>query len=168
MRKQVPKMLLCLPFYKPESSVTISSSATFIERQWQVPFAEEISYQSEPWQEPHEYIRELCLFFHQQKEELSVSYRHRQPQEESLLKSKALMLQCLFWINQEPVNLVSLKEKINHFAVLPNNALERVIFVLENNNYVSFLQMCALFEELEKLNARIQVRNTLIKQRGRR
>ncbi|WP_054712241.1 YpoC family protein [Bacillus sp. JCM 19041] len=106
--------------------------------------------------------------FHTQKEELSVSYRHRQAKEASFHKSKALMLQCLFWINQEPVNLVSLKEKMKEFTILPINAKERVLFVLENDHYVSFLQLCALFEELEKLNARTQVRNTLIKQRGRR
>lgn len=157
MLKNVPESFWYEPFYQKGDSVHIDGKTPFAERQWGVAFAEDMMSEVSPWFKPYEYVKSLCEKFHQEKGALSVLYKKRCLQEATvdLIKAKALLIQCVCWLNHEPVTLTTFEEDLIQYLNKPINAVERIGFILTHNHYLSFIQLCELMDELERLNERL-------------
>jgi hypothetical protein len=75
-----------------------------------------------------------------------------------MLKGVEYFLECLYWINEKPVNLEKgLVDK--QLTIKPFNVEERISFILKRmNGYHSFKQLEELFKELEKQFAIIMIK----------
>ncbi|GAF14398.1 hypothetical protein JCM19046_4556 [Bacillus sp. JCM 19046] len=157
MDKVVPETLLMEPFYAQGDRVLITYNESLSERQWSISFAEDMVDDVRPWLKPYEHVSLICEKWNKEKAALSLLYKNRQMKEAKagLRKAKALLIQSVCWLNHERVSLLTFNQHLKRFRNKPINGVERIQFILTHDHYLSFIQLCAIMDELQRLNERI-------------
>lgn len=96
-------------------------------------------------------LDEELAFYHEQENKEEVA--DRTPE------FTALIIQALFWINNQRVpELVNVEKSVQQLRHTPPNSKDRLGFILiAPQRYRCYIQMKSLMEELEKLYARLRV-----------
>lgn len=70
---------------------------------------------------------------------------------EPMKEGIALFFTTIFWMNNQPVQLMEWEQKVDEFRIKPVNLVERLTFIVQRPAfYHSFIQLSELFRELEK------------------
>ncbi|MFB4211396.1 YpoC family protein [Shouchella sp. JSM 1781072] len=160
MDKIVPPSFCVQPFYKKGAHISIHPSHTFLERQWAHPFSEDITMLTKPWQTgATEAIRILVDSFESNQATYKVYFKEGKAKEIAHEQNvmKAMMVQALFWLNGQNVDLINLKQAISSFAYTPLNTQDRLVFILSHQNDRAFVQLCSFMDDLKKLNERVNL-----------
>ena len=109
-----------------------------------------------PWKIPDQTIPSVMNRWENIKEELTIKFSKRDHDVEELMrKGIALFYEVLYWSNNRPVVFYNLMDEN---LIHTNQFRERLKFIFSRmNSYHSFIQLTALFIEMEKLFWKHQV-----------
>jgi hypothetical protein len=111
---------------------------------------------NKPWTNSEQYLPLIHEEWQMQKREIENLYRQREKSEiiEAMKKGIGLFLQFLYWSNGKPVYLKELPT-FSDLSLKPVNLDERAGFIISRPSlYHSFIQLCELMVEQEKLLAK--------------
>ncbi|WP_100407251.1 YpoC family protein [Bacillus solitudinis] len=157
MKVQIPPSFQCPPFYQ-QSFLEDNEENSFSENIRKYLFYYELTNNLQPWQNKEYYVPILFELWKQQEMFLSIYFRARnlQATKKPMLHMIALLMNVLFWTNNQPVpSLYHVAKEASRLHFKPVNIQDRLSFLLSGpNRYQSFIQLKALLGEAEKIFAK--------------
>ncbi|MBU8907290.1 YpoC family protein [Desertibacillus haloalkaliphilus] len=158
----IPKSFQLEPFFKTEDTITYDEDASFsfFLHQRQGLFLFDIMKAShikslQPWNERERYVPKLFSDWTSTEEVIAIHFRNRDRVQarDPMIKQLAHFIEAMFWMNKQPVHsLVTWRSELARLEIKPVNVVERLSFSIEQpDHYHSFIQLKALFVEIEKL-----------------
>lgn len=154
----IPKEL-CHPLFFPEKEVTLDPSDNFLVTGKNFYF-EILFYNGikgdKPWASPDLFIPQIHEEWSKVKHTVEELHHQRKKNRiiEEMKKGIGLFLQFLYWSNRKPVCLKGFPNNAN-LELMPVNLKERAEFIIARPNlYHSFVQLCELMNEQEKVFAK--------------
>ncbi|MFX3622784.1 MAG: YpoC family protein [Ectobacillus sp.] len=112
-----------------------------------------------PWAEKEVAVPAVLESWKQHNGKIAHLFRERKRTEakEPMVRYAAHFLSALYWMNDSRISsLEHMQEELEKLPVKPVNIAERIGFILEQpGHYHSFIQLSQLYEELEKLFAKM-------------
>lgn len=131
-----------------------------------IPFLEEYIYDIKL--ENQEAISALVTEWKKVKEQLEILYQNRDPKntEEGMKKGISLLIQYLYWTNDQPLE-PNMPVTLHQLEVKPVNLEERIGFIISRPNlFHSYRQLSELMTEQEKLYAKKNILKKASKPKG--
>jgi hypothetical protein len=159
----VPVTFKYAPFYTGNDTVSYNIEHVMTENPY---FLYDMAYVQQvelrrPWENRFVYIQEIIAAWKVIKEEVGELFRkrNRNGAKPLMLAYIAHLLSALFWLNEKHVpGVENIFVFISELSIKPLNVEERLQFMLESpDHYHSFIQLCQLYEEMEKLTVKQQI-----------
>jgi hypothetical protein len=161
MKIDVPIPFRVPPFYKESIIVFSSSQRSFRDICQAVPFYYDITGEIRPWEQKYDFVPMIFQWWSEEERTLEKYYEKRNPlaAKETMRTMIAIFIDSLFWLNDKQVDGVdNLHDSVRKLRHKPVNCSERLEYLLtEPNRYHTFVQLKALFSELRKLYAKVNV-----------
>ncbi|MBM7703321.1 YpoC family protein [Metabacillus iocasae] len=151
------------PLFFSENSIVERSELKEVKQVIQSTiFAYDMGVQSEePWKKQSDYMPTMFQVWREQKDFIADLYKKREATYalDPMRHAIANFISALFWTNGVNVpRLTHLEEDLNKLTYKPINVYERLAFVMKKPFlYHSFIQLGELYQELERLYAKMLI-----------
>ncbi|MCM3761266.1 hypothetical protein M3212_10780 [Alkalihalobacillus oceani] len=158
---KIPVSFRRRPFFQRETELTPGQALPFPEVLLKVPFYYDVTQEEQPWLDKERTVPLLFSLWQRMEPQLAACYSERKPQdaEQQMIAMSALYINCLWWSHgHRLISLQLIEETSETLTYKPANIGERLHYVLSDlPRFHAFLQVKALFEEQQKIFAKMLV-----------
>lgn len=158
---KIPASFCRRPFFQRETELTTGQNLPYPEVLLRTPFYYDLTQEEQPWLDKKETVPVLFSLWQRIEPQLAACYSERKPQaaEQQMIAMSALYINCLWWSHgRRLISLQHIEETSETLSFTPANIGERLHYVLSDlPRFHAFLQLKALFEEQQKIFAKMLV-----------